>query len=152
MLFLLKPELKNKNILLSLESDKTYKILGYENELKQVILNLINNSKDAIVEQNEKLEKNNKFQGEINIKILENSKESVKVNISDNGGGIPAKAIDKIFEPYFTTKGKNHGTGIGLYMSKTIIEKNMDGKLSVSNHNSGAVFEILLPVEEIIEK
>jgi signal transduction histidine kinase len=62
--------------------------------------------------------------------------------ITDNGGGIPESVMDKIFAPYFTTKEKGKGTGIGLYMSKVIIEENMGGRLSVRNIEGGAEFRI----------
>jgi PAS domain S-box-containing protein len=144
MMFLLAPELKNKNVKLELQNRKNFEILGYENEFKQVVLNLVNNSKDAIFEKKEL------NSGLIKIEVFQETKkiknqEYIKILVSDNGGGIPENSIKKIFEPYFTTKGDKKGTGIGLYMSKTIIEKNMNGKLSVFNDSNGAVFEILIP-------
>ena len=60
------------------------------------------------------------------------------VTIADNAGGIPEEIMGRIFDPYFTTKGPQQGTGVGLFMSKTIIEKNMGGRLSVRNHGYGA--------------
>jgi C4-dicarboxylate-specific signal transduction histidine kinase len=64
------------------------------------------------------------------------------VTITDNAGGIPADIIDKIFDPHFTTKGPDKGTGVGLFMSKIIIEKSMDGSISACNVGSGAEFRI----------
>lgn len=65
--------------------------------------------------------------------------------IEDNGGGIEKQVIEKIFDPYFTTKAPDKGTGIGLYMAKTIIEKHMDGAINVTNTENGALFTIMLP-------
>ncbi len=78
---------------------------------------------------------------EIDIKIIEN-----KILIHDNAKGIDESIIDRVFEPYFTTKAQGEGTGIGLYMSKMIIEDNMKGKISVKNENGGALFSIELNV------
>ena len=105
-------------------------VSGYESEFKQVILNLINNAKDALVE-------NHTVEAQINISFEHN-----KILINDNAGGIPQKIMDRIFEPYFTTKEQGKGTGMGLYMSKMIIEDNMQGSLHVSNVNHGAKFTI----------
>ncbi len=101
---------------------------GLQNEYKQVILNLITNAKDALISNN--IEK-----PVIDINISNN-----KVTISDNGKGIPKDIINRIFEPYFTTKEQGKGTGMGLYMSKMIIEDNMDGVLSVKNIKNGVQF------------
>ena len=67
------------------------------------------------------------------------------ITMSDNGGGIPGEILDRVFEPYFTTKGPSQGTGVGLYMSKVIVEEHMEGSLSVKNGEDGAVFTIALP-------
>ncbi|MBF0344432.1 MAG: MEDS domain-containing protein [Nitrospirae bacterium] len=132
---------RRENISLTLTEENeagTYIVTGYRNELMQVILNIINNAKDAIL--NKVLsERNNN--GVIVI-VLKKEQDKVMLKIRDNGGGIPEDIIDKIFEPYFTTKSSDKGSGIGLYLSKTIIEKNMDGKLTVCNLDEGAEFMI----------
>ncbi|HIC10152.1 MAG TPA: PAS domain-containing sensor histidine kinase [Campylobacterales bacterium] len=132
-------QLKNKNIKISVTGEN-YTVMGYPNEFKQVILNLTNNAKDAI------LSNRTDGQGEIKISILPTSEEEYReVRVEDNGGGVPEEIKDKIFEPYFTTKEGNKGTGIGLYMSKTIIEDNMKGRLELRNKEDGAVFSIFIP-------
>ena len=107
-------------------------------ELSQVIINLINNAKDILVERNI----DDRW-----IKIdLSCDDKNVIISVEDNGGGVPLKIIDKIFDPYFTTKHKSFGTGLGLYMSKNIIQKHLNGKLYVKNSENGAVFYIELPL------
>jgi len=109
---------------------------SYPNELKQVILNLIKNSEDVLIEKNV----NNPY---IKLKTYKD-KDSIVLEISDNGGGVNESIIDKIFDPYFSTKLKKDGTGLGLYMSKTIIEDHCNGNLYVNNSQDGAVFRIVL--------
>ncbi|WP_420263755.1 PAS domain-containing protein [Candidatus Magnetominusculus dajiuhuensis] len=114
---------------------------GYPNEFKHVILNIINNAKDAITSKRDDGEM---IQGRIDINIINNTEiDKIIISIKDNGGGIPEHIINNIFDPYYTTKGEK-GTGIGLYMSKTIIETNMGGSLEVSNVDGGAEFVITL--------
>jgi signal transduction histidine kinase len=121
-------------------------VYGYPNEFKQVILNLIANSKDAIAERRAAKTLKNSEAGIISIKI-ESTEKQVRIIFSDNGGGIPDEVMNRLFEPYFTTKGS--GSGIGLYMCRTIIEGKMKGKISVINSGKGAEFTILL--EKLIE-
>jgi PAS domain S-box-containing protein len=123
-------QMRNHNIDISLKGDG-YVINGFESEFKQVILNIINNAKDAILEK--KIE-NAKIEIEI---------ERGKVIIKDNGGGIHKETIGRVFEPYFTTKEEGKGTGIGLYMSKMIIEENMHGRLMVFSKDGWTKFEII---------
>jgi signal transduction histidine kinase len=77
---------------------------------------------------------------------LERNDTNAIITISDNGGGIPDDVLPKIFDPYFTTKHKSQGTGLGLYMSKEIIVKHLNGKIEASNNDVGAVFTITLPL------
>ena len=137
ILQIVETQLKNNNINITLKGED-YKVIGYPNEFKQVIINLTNNSKDAILDNNLK-------NGRIEIETEKFSNEFIKITVKDNGGGVPLDILNKVFEPYFTTKEGNKGTGIGLYMSKTIIEENMKGKLLLENIENGAVFSILLP-------
>ena len=109
----------------------------YKNELLQVIVNLINNAKDAIVE-------NHQENGEISIAVFYQD-SNVVIEVSDNGGGIPETILSKISEPYFTTKSDKEGTGLGLYMSKMITQKHLQGTLEWFNQANGACFRIMIP-------
>lgn len=141
------PVLQSKTITLQVKNEAHKQVMfnGYQNEFQQVILKLINNAKDAILEKYEDEPSHEKL---IVITIAEDE-EKINVSVSDNGGGIPAKIIERIFEPYYTTKEEGKGTGVGLYMSKMIIEQNMNGVLSVENGSDGAIFTIVLPKEKI---
>ncbi len=109
-------------------------IEGYKNEFSQVLVNLLNNSKDVLI---------HKGISPAYIKIdAKKEKGHLLVRVCDNGGGIPDSVIGRIFDPYFSTKEEGKGTGIGLYMSKIIIEDHMKGKLSVSNTDDGVCFTI----------
>lgn len=101
-------------------------IFGFKNELIHVLLNLITNSKDVLCEKSELSEKI------IHI-IVKQGKETIFITVIDNGGGIKNDIIPRVFDPYFTTKHKSVGTGIGLYMSKQIVEKHMNGKITCKN-------------------
>jgi PAS domain S-box-containing protein len=125
---------KNNNIQLELNVEEDIALHGYPNEYSQVLLNILNNAKDAHL-------KKNQFKRWVKIRAYPENEKSVVI-ICDNAGGIPDKIISKIFEPYFTTKEPGKGTGIGLYMSKAIIEKNMRGSLTVRNIEGGAEFRI----------
>ena len=124
---------------------KDIELIGYERELLQVLINLLNNAKDAL--------DNTSHEKLIFIRSYEEN-DVVIIEVKDNAGGIPANIIQKIFEPYFTTKHKSQGTGVGLYMSKEIIEKHMSGSIEVNNeaynhkkgHYMGATFKICLPL------
>ena len=123
-------------IVCSFDVDDDIAISGFKNEFSQVILNILNNAKDAI------LDKKIEFPViKINTSKIE---DGISINIIDNAGGIDENIIEQIFYPYFTTKHKDTGTGIGLYMSKMIIEDHMNGRLSVENLENGACFSIHL--------
>lgn len=113
-------------------------IYGYENEFKQVLLNIINNAKNKILEKH--LELNEKKN--IGIKIYKTNKYNI-IEISDDAGAIPQEIIGNIFDPYFTTK--KQGTGFGLYMAKVIIEDKMQGKIRVRNDKESVVFILKMP-------
>jgi signal transduction histidine kinase len=147
VLYLISSKLKNRDIQV-IKNTQDIQVTGLINEFIQVIINIINNSMDAFEEVN--LEK--KF---IFIDLYKNN-NSLILKIKDNAGGIKEDIINRIFEPYFTTKHKSQGTGIGLYMSMEIIQKHMDGKISVSNEEfiyedikyKGAQFKIELPIKD----
>ncbi|WP_072679740.1 DUF3365 domain-containing protein [Arcobacter sp. LA11] len=133
---ILRASLENENINLQIYSNTTIEAYGYANEFSQVVLNIISNAKYVLVER--KIE-NSKI--EIH---LSKDEQNIYCEIKDNAGGIEEKYIDRIFEPYFTTK-EHHGTGIGLYISKEIIHKHMKGMLRVENGKDGASFIISIP-------
>ena len=122
--------LKSQNIKIHLEVDQDVMLTGLPNEYSQVILNLLSNARGAIEEKNI-------LEGSIRIRLFERDGLGC-VSICDNGGGIGTDVIDKIFEPYFSTK--DMGTGIGLYMSKMIIERSMHGTIEAHNIDGGAEF------------
>jgi signal transduction histidine kinase len=110
------------------------KIMTYESELKQVVLNLVKNAEDILIEKGIK---------EPAITLTTGCQgDHFTIVVEDNAGGVPESIIEKIFDPYFSTKLEKDGTGLGLYMSKTIIEDHCGGKLSVHNSDKGAVFTI----------
>jgi signal transduction histidine kinase len=133
------PMLVSSNIDIKMDIQKDIFIEAYQNEFGQVILNIINNAKDALVE--------NKIADKkiyVNLKELD---DKVLISVEDNAGGIPDDILKDIFNPYFSTKDSKNGTGLGLYMSKLIIEEHMGGELSASNANEGARFTLVLNKE-----
>jgi PAS domain S-box-containing protein len=130
------PELKNQSIAVELDVDPGLLATGYPREYIQVLLNVLSNARDAL--RDGKTEK-----PKIMIKGIAEGNRAV-VTIADNAGGIPEPMVNSIFDLYVTTKEASGGTGIGLHMSKNIIEKNMDGSLTAHNTDSGAQFKIAL--------
>ena len=128
--------LKNNNIKLDIIIQKNPELTGYKNDYSQVLINIINNAKDVLVQR--KIE--NPY---IKISIFEEN-GNIITTVEDNAGGVKVNPIEKIFDPFFTYE-KIGGSGIGLFMSKLIIEKNMNGKLLVENSSKGAFFKIIIP-------
>ena len=139
VLGIINSSLISKNIKLIQELESKNEFNTYSNELKQVILNLVKNAEDVLIE-------NSIENPYIKIKTYELKDEKLKyvLEISDNGGGISPDIIDKIFDPYFSTKLDKNGTGLGLYMSKIIIQEHCMGTLDVYNNKDGAIFKIKL--------
>ena len=137
---IIEPVLVGSNITVHKAFKCAVSITTYPAELKQVILNILKNADDALKEQ---------LITEPQIWIESRiEKEKVLLSIKDNAGGVPDELLTQIFQPYFSTKLQKDGTGLGLYMSKTIIESHCNGILSVHNDEMGAVFEIMLPLSE----
>ena len=128
--------LKNFGIELNIDVKKDKKVYGYPKEFAQVNLNLLSNAKDVLVEKEIKNPR-------IDIRIDSKGILST-ITIKDNAGGIHEKNQELIFDPYYSTKDSSKGTGLGLYISKLIIERNMGGELSVHNDEEGAVFKIVI--------
>lgn len=134
---LLDAMLKNNGIAVRLTGNQRLKALGHPNEFSQVILNFMVNAKDALIERAVP-------QGRIDIELSEHDGRGVAA-IRDNAGGVNNEDMEKIFDPYFTTK--LGGTGIGLYINKMIIEKHMNGSITFRNTSEGAEFTIIIPLE-----
>ncbi|QWR76706.1 ATP-binding protein [Candidatus Magnetomonas plexicatena] len=129
---------KNSDINVNLDVKEDGVVNGYPNEFSQALLNLFSNAKDVIVEKSI-------HPGLVSIQVGINDNKAF-LKFCDNGGGIPQNVIERIYDPYFTTKEQGKGTGVGLYMSKMIIENNMNGRLTVRNVDNGAEFLIELPL------
>jgi signal transduction histidine kinase len=117
-------------------------VTGHRNEFEHVVLNLINNARDAIVDRRNANPALAPMEGMISFAFSEDAGK-VTVEVTDNGGGVRQDVLDRLFEPVFTTKGPSKGTGLGLYMSRLILE-HMDGELAARNTPDGAVFTMRL--------
>lgn len=126
--------LKFHEIELNFTINQDSTIYGYRSEFAHAILNILSNAKDVLIER--------KITNPRIWMKIQSGKLYTLIRIEDNGGGIHIKNIEKIFEPYFTTKHAKQGTGIGLYMTKMIIENNMQGIINVENSLQGALFTI----------
>jgi polar amino acid transport system substrate-binding protein len=129
-----KKALENNSIDLSLSLDDSLKVFGNRSDFIQVVLILISNAKDVLTKD---------LTSSKNLNITtKKEKDTIIIIFSDNGGGIKEKLLERIFEPYFTTKHKAHGTGLGLYITKLIVEQKMKGAITVTNKDGGACFRI----------
>ena len=141
-LIILRKVIELENIHIQIDVPIDYKVIGVSNELSQVVINLIQNSKDAFIQ-------NDITNRTIIITLKEElilDKKYALLEVKDNAGGISKENIDKIFDPYFTTKYKSQGTGLGLFMSKMIIEKSLEGELSHKNIDDSSLFTISIPM------
>ncbi|MBE0496263.1 MAG: PAS domain S-box protein [Campylobacterales bacterium] len=138
-LAMLKGTLRSEQIVVRVTSEDKVLISGFKSELIQVLINLITNAKDAFLESHCE-------QKYIDIHIARFDGRTVMVSVRDNAGGVKEEILEKIFEPYFTTKQASLGTGLGLYMSKMIIENSMKGSIEVLNAGEGACFNIKVPI------
>ena len=144
MLKMLSSMLEKNSIKVVIDSAQEVEVYTYQRELLHVFLNLLNNSKDAFVENN--IETSKRI---INVKVLKDT-QHITIEICDRAGGIKEENLDQVFNPYFSTKSKN-GTGLGLYISKVIVEQHLDGKISVYNSRDGACFVIKLDINKGIK-
>jgi PAS domain S-box-containing protein len=133
-LSLIEDSFNSRQISIDFHTESDPMITGYPNEYAQALLNILVNAHDALVERNVDNPR-------IFLRTFAEKGKTV-LTITDNAGGIAEEIIGRLFDPYFTTKGPDKGTGIGLFMSKTIIEKNMGGRLTARNNRQGAEFRI----------
>jgi len=133
---IMRTELENKNISIITEFGCSNSMVSYNNELLQVAINLVKNAEDVLLSRKT-------ISPRITIKCYSNDEKSI-LEVRDNAGGIDESILDKIFDPYFTTKDEHNGTGLGLYMSKMIVEEHCGGILNVHNSSEGAVFRIAM--------
>lgn len=142
VLDMMERQLLNKDIRVALCIDENQKFYGFKNELEQVILNIIVNARDAFVDKKELIDRTVLIE-------VKHRPYQISIVIKDNAGGIDENIIGRVFEPYFTTKGDGEGTGIGLYMSRLIMQRSFDGDVVVRNISEngivvGAEFELII--------
>ena len=137
---LVESSFQNNHISIHINAPQDLNLMGFPNEYSQVLLNLLSNAKEAILAHNQP---HRPTCGRVDIVLTEQDGQG-RVTVRDNGGGIPAEILNRIFDPYFSTK--ESGTGIGLYMSKMIIERNMKGGMTARNIEGGAEFIVASPL------
>jgi len=136
-LTLIKKDLIKEKITLHTSLGKGIELIGISNELTQVLINLLQNAKEALSDIKER-------KREISVYII-NEKEHVVLSVQDNASGIAEDKLEKIFDPYFSTKHASQGTGLGLFMSRMIVQQSLGGTITASNSGSGALFTITIP-------
>ena len=134
---LIEGSLEKKGIALELDIQEVHPLMSYESKLKQVVINLIKNAEDALMDRQA---------ASPSIRI---AAQGNTLCVTDNAGGIPPEILPNIFDPYFSTKEQKDGTGLGLYMSKMIIEEHCKGRLRVESGEGHTRFCIELPKENI---
>lgn len=134
----LEPEFRHSGIEVKMSLEEEAIICGYQNELTQVLLNILNNARDAFSEK--------KVSNPVIIIDFLKNKTHAVIQIEDNAGGIPDELLPEIFNAYVSTKSEGKGTGLGLYISKTIVERNFQGEITCRNTENGALFQINLPM------
>jgi len=137
---ILQKNMQSHGIEIEINLQEDEEILLYKNEVIQVMLNILNNAQDNFLVKQTK-----------NPKVIIKThidKHTATISICDNGGGIPNEIIDTVFDPYFSTKDEQNGTGLGLYMSKIIIEEHHNGILMVNNVDKGVCFDIIFNPKE----
>ncbi|MEI7673098.1 MAG: ATP-binding protein [Deltaproteobacteria bacterium] len=139
-ILLVESSYKSNDIAIHLDAPNDLELLGFPNEYSQVLLNLLSNAKEAVLSHNQHHQQHT---CRVEIRLTARNGQGC-VTVTDNGGGIPAHILDMIFDPYFSTK--DRGTGIGLYMSKMIIERNMNGSITARNIEDGAEFTVCTPL------
>jgi signal transduction histidine kinase len=135
--FIVEAALKSNRIEITVDAPPGLTASGFPSQYGQAVLNLLVNAKEAI-------HANRKSDGHIRVALGKEGGDAV-LSVEDNGGGIPEEILPRLFDPYFTTK--DQGSGIGLYMAKMIIERNMGGGISATNIENGARFTLRIPIE-----
>jgi len=139
-LTLIKKDLKKAKITLHTSLGKGIEITGISNELTQVLINLLQNAKESLAECFDK-------EKEIYVSILD-AKTEIILSVQDNGSGIEEDKLEKIFDPYFSTKHASQGTGLGLFMSRMIVQQSLGGSIRASNNEIGALLTITIPKKD----
>jgi len=139
-LTLIKKDLKKAKIILRTSLGKGIEITGISNELTQVLINLLQNAKESLAECFDK-------EKEIFVSILDENTDII-LSVQDNGEGIEEDKLEKIFDPYFSTKHASQGTGLGLFMSRMIVQQSLGGSIRASNNEIGALLTITIPKKD----